>query len=104
MLKKEEKGNLVVLLLAERARSEGARSTRAIEDRPGHPLEIVWKTAAALPAARRVSARRGWAGVNRGLFELPAWCFPVIPGMQPVKCWNTHIVVSLAASLIVGEP
>jgi hypothetical protein len=40
MLKKEGKGTLVVLLLAERARSEGARSTRAIEDRPGHPLEI----------------------------------------------------------------
>jgi hypothetical protein len=28
---------LVVLLLAERARSEGARSTRAIEDQPGCP-------------------------------------------------------------------
>ena len=27
---------LVVLLLAERARSEGARSTRATEDQPGH--------------------------------------------------------------------
>jgi hypothetical protein len=36
----EGKGSLVVLLLAERARSEGARSTRAIEDRSGHPLEI----------------------------------------------------------------
>ena len=32
-------GRLVVLLLAERARSEGARSTRAIEDRPGCPLK-----------------------------------------------------------------
>jgi hypothetical protein len=30
-------GSLVVLLLAERARSEGARSTRAIEDQPGYP-------------------------------------------------------------------
>ena len=29
-------GGLVVLLLAERAHSEGARSTRAIEDRPDH--------------------------------------------------------------------
>ena len=28
--------------------------------------------AAALPAERRVSARRGWAGENRGLFEQPA--------------------------------
>jgi hypothetical protein len=34
---KDEKGSLAVLLLAERARSEGARSTRAIEDRPGYP-------------------------------------------------------------------
>ena len=33
----EEKGSLVVLLLAERARSECARSTRAIEDQPGYP-------------------------------------------------------------------
>ena len=32
-------GSLVILLLAERARSEGARSTRAIEDQPGHPFE-----------------------------------------------------------------
>ena len=32
-------GSLVVLLLAERARSECARSTRAIEDRPGYPLK-----------------------------------------------------------------
>jgi hypothetical protein len=29
---KEEGGGLVVLLLAERARSEGPRSTRAVED------------------------------------------------------------------------
>jgi hypothetical protein len=34
---KDGMGSLVVLLLAERARSEGARSTRAFEDRPGHP-------------------------------------------------------------------
>jgi hypothetical protein len=67
MLKKEGKGSLVVLLLAERARSEGARSTRAIEDRPGHPLERVWKTAAALFGTGRVSARQGWAGEKSGL-------------------------------------
>ena len=36
---KGKTGNLVVLLLAERARSEGARSTRAIEDRPGYPVK-----------------------------------------------------------------
>ena len=36
---RERGGSLVVLLLAERAPSEGPRSTRAIEDQPGHPLE-----------------------------------------------------------------
>ena len=30
---------MVVLLLAERARLEGTRSTRALEDRPGCPLK-----------------------------------------------------------------
>jgi len=35
----EGMGSLVVLLLAERAPSEGPRSTRAIEDQPGHPLK-----------------------------------------------------------------
>ena len=34
-------GSLVVLLLAERARSEGARSTRALEDQPGYPVKEV---------------------------------------------------------------
>ena len=34
-------GSLVVLLLAERARSECARPTRAFEDQPGHPLKSV---------------------------------------------------------------
>ena len=27
---------------------------------------------------RRVSARQGWAGEKSGLFEHPAWCFPVV--------------------------
>jgi hypothetical protein len=35
--RKGETGSLAVLLLAERARSEGARLTRAFEDRPGFP-------------------------------------------------------------------
>ena len=35
---KVETGSLVVLLLAERARSEGTRSTRALEDQPGYPV------------------------------------------------------------------
>ena len=33
----EGEGSLVVLLLAERARSEGTRPTRAFEDQPGYP-------------------------------------------------------------------
>ena len=61
MLKKEGKSSLVVLLLAERARSEGARSTRAIEDRPGHPFrdrvknrcDLAWDK--ARPWAKRLS-------------------------------------------------
>ena len=36
---KDGMGSLVVLLLAERARSEGARSTRAFEDQPGYPVK-----------------------------------------------------------------
>jgi hypothetical protein len=36
---KDGMGSLVVLLLAERARLEGARSTRAIEDQPGCPVK-----------------------------------------------------------------
>jgi len=36
---REGKGSLAILLLAERARSECARSTRAFEDRPAHPLK-----------------------------------------------------------------
>ncbi|WHZ24381.1 MAG: hypothetical protein OJF47_003493 [Nitrospira sp.] len=35
--RKREAGSLVVLLLAEREPSEGPRSTRAFEDRPGYP-------------------------------------------------------------------
>ena len=38
-LRRVRQGSLVVLLLAERARSEGARSTRALEDQPGYPVK-----------------------------------------------------------------
>ncbi len=40
-LSEEEDGSLVVLLLAERARSECARSTRTIEDQPGRHCEEI---------------------------------------------------------------
>src|SRR4029077_20889362 len=36
---KDGMGSIVVLLLAVRARSEDARSTRALEDRPGCPVK-----------------------------------------------------------------
>jgi hypothetical protein len=39
LVKKKGEGSPVVLLLAERAHSEGARSTRALEDRPGYPVK-----------------------------------------------------------------
>ena len=35
-------------------------------------VRLVSSLAAALPAERRVSARRGWAGENSGHFEHPA--------------------------------
>jgi hypothetical protein len=38
-VEREKRGSLVVLVLAERAHSEGARSTRALEDHPGYPSE-----------------------------------------------------------------
>jgi len=52
----ERGGGLVVLLLAERAPSEGPRSTRAIEDQPGHLLEKqtskAWRDHCPLNAVR----------------------------------------------------
>jgi hypothetical protein len=36
----------------------------------------LWEFAAALLGARRVSARRGWAGEKAGLFEHPAYGGP----------------------------
>ena len=43
---------------------------------------------AALLGARRVPARRGWAGEKSGLFEHPAWCTPVIQDV-----WTSEISV-----------
>ena len=45
-------------------------------------VRLASSLAAALPAERRVLARRGWAGENRGLFEHPAWYSPVVPDVQ----------------------
>ena len=67
--------------------SRNARSQKTLVGRaqwgthPGHPgdneHEQAWKyhpwlLTAALPAERRVLARRGWAGEKSGLFEHPA--------------------------------
>ena len=57
--KKGEGGSLVVLLLAERARSEVARSTRAFEDQPGWPPKEVGKRAAS----------EGWGGSSQVPFR-----------------------------------
>jgi hypothetical protein len=56
--KKGEGDSLVVLLLAERARSEGARSTRAIEDQPG------------CPQRGRQASLEGWGGSGQVPFLL----------------------------------
>ena len=45
----------------------------------------VSRGAAALPAERRVLARRGWVGEKFGLFEHPAWassCVPDVPSIE----------------------
>ena len=59
-------GSLVVLLLAERARSEGARSTRALEDRPGRPLRGVER--------RKARDEKAWKDTQVG---------PVLPERAP---------------------
>ena len=55
-------------------------------------VRLTSSLAAALPAERRVLARRGWAGETSGLFEHPAWRASVIPDMQPVKFQCAHRV------------
>ena len=40
--------------------------------------------AAALPAERRVLARRGWAGEKSGLFEHPARCSPIVLDVRAI--------------------
>ena len=61
-------------LLAQRAASEGPRWTRAVGIIPSTPPK--GQLAAALPAERRVLARRGWAGEKSGPFEHPAALLP----------------------------
>ena len=49
----EEKGSLVVLLLAERARSECARSTRAVEDQSTPIPKARYRESEDLPSVSR---------------------------------------------------
>ena len=56
-------GSLVVLLLAERARSEGARSMRAVKGSLGHSLNrglANWRALARVTGTSRRAS--GWAG------------------------------------------
>ena len=60
-------GSLVVLLLAERAPSEGPRSTRAFEDQPGHPMKRGTSELGGSICNRGRSMREvGRAGVSLG--------------------------------------
>jgi|CXWL01.1.fsa_nt_gi hypothetical protein len=48
-------------------------------------VRLAFSLAAALPAERRVSARRGWAGENGGHFEHPAVVLRGgMPGLQSI--------------------
>ena len=47
---------------------------------------------AALPAERRVLARRGWVGEKSELFEHPAVPRPVIPDMRTIGFWQAGVV------------
>src|SRR5690242_8637615 len=62
------------------------RSPRPIIGANGYtkcgPYLLASSLAAALPGTRRVSARQGWAGEKSGLFEHPAWYFPVTLDMR----------------------
>ena len=77
---REEKGSLAVLLHAERAPSEGPRSTRAFEDRPAHlfkrkqaSLEELLQPrspAAVRPAQVHLRKRDRETGYKLGVFSL----------------------------------
>jgi len=81
----EEKGSLVVLLLAERAPSEGPRPMRAVESNLGHSPLKWWeerkeKAGLAIPCAR---ATRG-----RGLPSLDARTMGIHRVTEGRRKWN----------------
>ena len=55
--------------------------------------------AAALPAERRVSARRGWAGEKSGHFEHPARFTPVTQDLQTGEIQAYSLSFSVASYL-----
>ena len=74
---REGGGSLVVLLLAERAPLEGPRSTRAIEDQPGHLLEKqtseLGGTIAHWTRSRKGTSRRTGASRSMPHASLRVW-------------------------------
>ena len=79
------RGSLVGPPYSRNPHSEAVVVRRAqLGTKPGHPLkegnaqawkDHLWSLAAALPAERRVLARRGWAGEMSSLFEHSAGLF-----------------------------
>jgi hypothetical protein len=60
-----------------------------------HRSKFSCSLAAALPADRRVLARRGWAGEKSGLFEHPARGSPVVLDVRAIEfppCHNSFSV------------
>jgi hypothetical protein len=70
------------------------RSPKSILGRTAHTkcglYLLASSLAAALPAERRVLARRGRAGEKVGLFEHPARCSPVVQGVRTIEFPPCH--------------
>ena len=76
-------------------RSEAQRTPR---------VRLASSLAAALPAERRVPARRGWAGEKPGLFEHPAYCTPVIQDVRSSEIPANPQSVSALIGLMAAPP
>jgi hypothetical protein len=61
-----------------------------------HRSEFSCSLAAALPAERRVLARRGWAGENRGRFEHSVWPVPVATDARASEAFTRQNIFSAA--------
>src|SRR3989442_10014506 len=60
-------------------------------------VRLASSLAAALPAERRVSARRGWAGEKSGLFEHPARRSPLLLNVRAIEFPPRHNSFSAAS-------